>query len=134
MGPSEKLCQDFEQNPHMRYVTRESPDYLELRSTWYECEGATPLGIARPGNAQDVAEIVAFVVSNNVPFAVRSGGHDSWSRGFAAEALTIDMRNIDYVHVDGYNTSARIGGGILAPGSLRSSETDRGYFGQTEKS
>lgn len=113
MDPSEQLARFFEQKPYIRYVTPKSPDYLELRSTWYGCEGATPLGIARPGNARDVTEIVKFAVSTNISFVVRSGGHDSWARGFAADALTIDMRSIDYVHIDGYNTSAKIGGGVL---------------------
>ncbi|KAF2164976.1 hypothetical protein M409DRAFT_24878 [Zasmidium cellare ATCC 36951] len=113
MAASEQLDSFFKQHPHIRYVTPTSPDYPELRSTWYGNEGATPLGIARPQNAEDVGAIVSFTGSSNIPFTVRTGGHDSWFRGFAADALTIDMRDIDFVQIEASKSSARIGGGVL---------------------
>ncbi|KAK4494221.1 hypothetical protein PRZ48_014519 [Zasmidium cellare] len=113
MAASEKLDEFFKQHSQIRYVTPTSPKYPELRATWYGQEGATPLGIARPQNAEDVGSIVAFAASNDVAFTVRAGGHDSWFRGFAADALTIDMREIDFVHIDSGKTTARIGGGVL---------------------
>lgn len=116
MKASEQLDLFFKHHPHIRYVTPTSRDYPDLRARWYLSPGATPLGIARPQTAEDVATIVSFVVSNNIPFAVRCGGHDSWDQGFVADALTIDMRDINFVHIDAAKKSARIGGGVLLGG------------------
>ena len=94
-------------------MTPTSPDYAELRARRYPAEGATPLGIARPQSAEDVAAIVSFAVSQHIPFAVRCGGHDNCDRGFAADALTIDVRDIDFVRMDAAKKIATMGGGVL---------------------
>jgi FAD/FMN-containing dehydrogenase len=103
----------FKKNTSIRYLTPESPDYLALREA-YSLESKTvPIGIARPQNANDVAAIVSFAVSKDIPITVRTGGHDMNGRSYASDALCIDMRDIKHVEINEARTSALVGGGAL---------------------
>lgn len=51
--------------------------------------------------------------THSIPFTIRSGGHELFTRSLANHAVTIDLREIAYVHIDYESQSARIGGGIL---------------------
>lgn len=59
-----------------------------------------PIAIARLQNAEDVSTIVSFCVSHSVPFVVRCGGNNLFGKSQVQDALTIDMRDIKYCHVD----------------------------------
>ena len=104
----------FQQYPKIPYVVPFSPDYKALRATFIVDNPAVPIAIARPQNAEDVSLIVSFCVSSGVPFVVRSGGNNLFGKSQVEGALTIDMRDIKYCHVDDSKRSAKIGGGILA--------------------
>jgi FAD/FMN-containing dehydrogenase len=103
----------FKKNTSIPYLSPESPDYPALREA-YSLESKTvPVGIARPQNANDVAAIVSFAVSKDIPITVRTGGHDMNGRCYASDALCIDMRDIKHVDINNARTSAVIGGGAL---------------------
>lgn len=104
----------FQQYPKIPHALPHSPDYTALRATFMVDNPAMPIAIARPQNAEDVSVIVLFCVSHSVPFVVRSGGNNLFGKSQVHEALTIDLRDINYCHVDHGQSSARIGGGILA--------------------
>ncbi|ETS81519.1 hypothetical protein PFICI_06521 [Pestalotiopsis fici W106-1] len=114
-----------QQHPNIPYVVPSSPDYAALRATFIVDNPAVPIAIARPQNADDVAAIVKFCVARDVPFVVRSGGNNLFGKSQVDGALTIDMRDVQYCHVDESKTSARIGGGILA-GTLVQSLSQEG--------
>jgi FAD/FMN-containing dehydrogenase len=46
-------------------------------------------------------------------FSVRVGGHDMFGRSQVHDAITIDLREIAYVHVNPEAHTARLGGGVL---------------------
>ena len=103
-----------EQLPHVRCATPTSPEYAELREAFMLDSPTVPLAIVRPHNAEDVAPLVRFAVTNDIGLTVRTGGHDLYGRCFAQDCLTIDMRDVSFVEIDQDKLSATIGGGTLA--------------------
>ncbi|RAK80776.1 FAD-binding domain-containing protein [Aspergillus fijiensis CBS 313.89] len=63
--------------------------------------------------------MVSFVVANDIPFTIRSGGHDSFGRFSRNGAVAVDMRLINYVEIDQDSSTARIRGGILTGDLIR---------------
>ncbi|KAK0385350.1 hypothetical protein NLU13_7826 [Sarocladium strictum] len=104
----------FAKHPHIPFLTPSSPGYRELRAAYIKDSPTTPLGIARPRTAEDVAAIVTFATAKGVQFSVRTGGHDLFGRSFVDGALAIDMRDLAYVQLGDDRETARIGGGTLA--------------------
>ena len=104
----------FRHCPEIPYAVPHSPDYPALRATFIVDNPAVPIAIARPQSANDVSAIVSFCVSHDIPFVVRSGGNNLFGKSQVQDVLTIDMRDIQYCRVDPGQTSAKIGGGILA--------------------
>lgn len=94
-------------------MTPSSKNYTVQRETYIVDNPAVPLAIVRPQNANDVAALVSFSTSNYISFVVRSGGHDVYGRSQVDGALTIDMRDINFVEVTKNGTLATMGGGIL---------------------
>jgi FAD/FMN-containing dehydrogenase len=106
----ESLLKD---HPHIIFVTSSSPDYGSLRAVFSLDSTATPLAIARPQSASDVALLVKYAEANSIKFVIRTGGHNIFGLSIVEGALTIDMRDISYVDIDKKSSTARIGGGIL---------------------
>lgn len=69
--------------------------------------------IVRPQSAKDVSGLISVISASSILITIRTGGHDMFSRSFADNSVTIDMRDIAYVQVDRIAQTARIGGGIL---------------------
>lgn len=104
----------IQSHAHISFVTPSSTDYATVRESYILDTGITPLGIARPQTAGDVASLVKLCTSHSIPFTIRSGGHDLAGRCFATDALGIDMRSLNSVTIDESNMTAAVGGGILA--------------------
>lgn len=101
------------QHPGITFVTSTSPNYTVERETYIIDNPAVPLAIVRPQNSYDVAALVSFSISNYIDFVIRSGGHDVFGRSQVDGALTIDMRDINFVYATQNGSVAKIGGGIL---------------------
>ncbi|KAG9252365.1 uncharacterized protein F5Z01DRAFT_625705 [Emericellopsis atlantica] len=104
--------------PSCKVHTPDSPDYEDLRKT-YVNSSARPFAIARPQKAEDVQLLVRACRENGVDFSIRTGGHNCVGRALVDNALTIDMREIDYVKVSEDKKTARVGGGVLLGGLLK---------------
>lgn len=114
-----KLAGFFANNPSIQHATPSSPKFAELRAAYVSLPELNPLVIARPSTVEAAASMVSFVVANDIPFTIRSGGHDSFGRFFRNGAVAVDMRLINYVEIDQESSTARIGGGILGGDLIR---------------
>jgi FAD/FMN-containing dehydrogenase len=79
-------------------------------------DGQKPLAVLTVADADDVATGLRFAQDNDLPIAVRSGGHSypGWSGGGRPRALVLDCRSLSQVRLDG--AVASIGAGAtLAP-------------------
>lgn len=103
------LIQFLAQNPHIRYATPTSSDFESLRLSYVVNETVIPAIILRPRSAEDVAALVSLLASNELPFSIRVGGHDIFGRSQVHGAITIDLRDIAYIHVDNAACTARLG-------------------------
>lgn len=75
-------------------------------------ENTTPLAIARPQTAAQVAQLVRYAAQRGLPVTVRSGGHDSHRRSMASGALVLDIRALNSVRISEDRRRATIGGGV----------------------
>ena len=107
--------------------------YPKVRSTYLR-SGAPGL-VVRPGTAAEVAEALAFARQQQVPFAVRSGGHGISGRSTNDGGIVIDLARLGSIDVTG--TRVRVGPGAswghvaesLAPSGLAMSSGDYGDVG-----
>ncbi|KAI0886631.1 FAD-binding domain-containing protein [Annulohypoxylon maeteangense] len=99
--------------PSIKLLTPSSPDFEGVRACFIKRDDLVPLAIARPQTAVDVQVLVKYCVQHNIDFVVRSGGHDCAGRSQVRGALTIDMRDINYVRVSADEKTASVGGGIV---------------------
>jgi hypothetical protein len=88
---------------------------------------ATPqaLALVTCRDEEDVSVAVRAAADAGVPVAVTAGGHDLWSRGFAADTLVLDIRRMNHVHVDHDAREVTIGGGTLTRNLLTALPPDQ---------
>ncbi|KAF7714018.1 (R)-6-hydroxynicotine oxidase [Penicillium ucsense] len=108
-----QLTEFLANNPHIHHATPESSDYEDLRMGFIINASRHPAIIVRPRSAEDVAALVPLLTQNDLPFAVRVGGHDMFGRSQINDGVTIDLREISYVDVDKSAQTARVGGGVV---------------------
>jgi FAD/FMN-containing dehydrogenase len=70
-----------------------------------------PRLIVKCADVADVIEAVNFARDNNVPLAVRGGGHNAGGLGVWDDALVVDLSPIRYTVVDPEARTVRVGGG-----------------------
>jgi alkanesulfonate monooxygenase SsuD/methylene tetrahydromethanopterin reductase-like flavin-dependent oxidoreductase (luciferase family) len=107
--------------------------YSKVRST-YMRSGAPGL-VLRPGTPAEVAEALVFARQQEVPLAVRSGGHGISGRSTNDGGIVIDLARFDNIDVTG--ARLRVGPGAtwghvaasLAPSGLAISSGDFGDVG-----
>jgi FAD/FMN-containing dehydrogenase len=104
--------------PHIYHANPSSPDFEILREA-FVIKPTVPAMIVRPRSAEDVAGLLGVLKENNLPFTIRVGGHDMFGRSQVQDAITIDLREIAYIHVDRDNLTARVGGGVLCVDLLK---------------
>ncbi|KAI1459686.1 FAD-binding domain-containing protein [Annulohypoxylon moriforme] len=99
--------------PGIKLITPSSPEFEGVRACFVKRDNEEPIAIVRPQTAADVQTVVMYCVENDVDFVVRSGGHDCAGRSQVRGALTIDLRDINYVRVSEDEKTANVGGGII---------------------
>lgn len=120
------LIKNFEQaNPAVELLTPSAPGWDEKRATrGHAGEECTPLGIAVPKDAGQVADIVRWATASGVDFSVRSGGNDFFGRFVVDGVLMIDMRNINSITVAEDKKTVTIGGGVVSKDLIKALEKE----------
>jgi FAD/FMN-containing dehydrogenase len=81
------------------------------RAVWNGMADRTPSLIVQPVTTSDVVTAVNFAHDQNLPIAVRGGGHSAAGLGVSIGGLTIDLRRMRQVDVDPDRQTARAQGG-----------------------
>lgn len=89
-------------------LTAESPGYDEARRTIAILIDRHPLAIVRAANAQDVAAAVNYARDNDLPLAVRSGGHSLAHLSVIDGAIVVDFSTMKRVRIDPAARTARV--------------------------
>ncbi|MFN2460396.1 MAG: FAD-dependent oxidoreductase [Candidatus Velthaea sp.] len=98
-----------------RLIDAGSPGWEEARRNFRSCVDYTklvPKGVLYCQSAQDVANAVLWCRENGVPLRVRSGGHSHEAFSVAADALVVDVSEMDAISVDRQANTARVGAGV----------------------
>jgi len=94
-------------------VTPADPEYGEARRIWNGTHDGRPALVVRCRGAADVIAAVGFARSNNLPIAVRGGGHSIAGFSTTDSGIVIDLARMDDVRVDPAARRATVGGGAV---------------------
>ena len=90
-----------------------STDYESLRNVWNGMIDRRPAVIVRPTQAGQVARIVEIAARDEVPLAVRGGGHSFPGFSTCDGGILLDLSRMNRITVDPAARVAEVGGGAL---------------------
>jgi hypothetical protein len=91
-----------------RLISRDDPDYDEARALYNGMIDKRPLLIARCVDVADVVASVNFGRDNDLPVAIRGGGHNGPGLGSVDDGLVIDLSTMKGIRVDPANRTVRV--------------------------
>lgn len=94
-------------------ITPEAADYDAVRSIFNRAFDRRPAVIVRCGRFSDVARSLDFAQAQNLPLAVRAGGHSRLGFGMCDGGVVIDLSAMKRVEVDTSKRVARAEAGAL---------------------
>jgi hypothetical protein len=94
-------------------ITPDSPDYESARLIFNRAFDRRPALIVRCASASDVARSLEFTQNQNLPLAVRGGGHNRAGFSVCDGGLVIDLAGMNRVEVDADKRVARAQAGAL---------------------
>jgi FAD/FMN-containing dehydrogenase len=87
------------------------PEYDTARQLWNAMIDKRPALIVRCAGTADVMASVTFARNNDLPLAIRGGGHNIAGNALCDDGLVIDLSGMRSVHVDPDASIAYAGGG-----------------------
>ncbi len=94
-------------------VRRGDPGYDDARVVWNGMIDRYPALVVRPTGADDVAAAIRFGREEELPIAVRSGGHSIPGLSTCDDGIVIDLSRMTGVRVDAAARTAYVNGGAL---------------------
>ncbi len=94
-----------------RVIAVDDAEYEDARRVYNAMIDRRPAVIVRPANAGDVIAAVRFARENDMPIAIRGGGHSVPGFGTWDDAVVIDLSGMRGVRVDPLARTARAEGG-----------------------
>ena len=105
--------QSFKQSFKGDVVTPLDADYTDAIARWASNTQRNAQVVAFVKDAQDVALAIKYARQNNLPIAIKCGGHSPGGAS-STEGLVIDLsRHMNTVRVDPEQKLAYVGGGAL---------------------
>src|SRR4051794_41513314 len=93
------------------YISPSDPQYDELRQIWNAMHDKRPALIARCQSPADVVDAIRHARENDVPIAVRSGGHSLPGHSTCDGGLVIDLRPMNAITIDATARTASVQAG-----------------------
>jgi FAD/FMN-containing dehydrogenase len=95
-------------------VTPADADYPAAIARWASNAQRNAKIVAFVKDAEDVALAIKFAKENNLPLAVRGGGHSASGASSSENGIVIDLsRHLNGVHIDAEHKIAIAGGGAI---------------------
>ena len=90
-------------------IRTSDPGYDEARKLYNAMIDKRPLLIAQCVDVADVIAAVNFARENQLPVAIRGGGHNGAGLGSVDDGILIDLSQMKGVRVDPKNRTVRVG-------------------------
>jgi hypothetical protein len=116
-----------------RVIAAGDEGYDRARATFYGGYDRRPLAIIRPGNAEEVAQVVTLARDSDLPLAVRSGGHSVAGHCVNDGGIVLDLAGMQALLIDPDRRTARAQTGLTA-GAVTKAAGEHGLaigFGDT---
>jgi len=98
----------FSEGLHGELLRPEDPNYDETRAIWNGMIDKRPALIVRSMGVSDVIAAVTFAREQDLPLAVRGGGHNIAGNAVCDDGLMLDLSAMRSVHVDPEGKTARV--------------------------
>lgn len=95
-----------------RVVVPSDDDYEQERALFNAMIETRPAAIAKVSSAGDAAAAIRFARENDIPIAVRAGGHSVAGHSLVQDGLVIDVRPLKSIEVDTAALTVRVGSGV----------------------
>lgn len=109
--PEEGSLSEFTERFRGTIISPDDTEYDDVRSVWNGMIDRTPAVIARCSGPADVATVVEFATSNDLPLAVRGGGHNVSGSAVCDGGLAVDLSDMTGVRVDPHSRTIWVQGG-----------------------
>jgi FAD/FMN-containing dehydrogenase len=96
---------------HGQLIGPADPDYPAARRLFNAMIDRRPAVIARCATVTDVAATIAFARRNELPLAIRGGGHNGAGLGSVDDGVVADLSLLRSITVDPEARTVRVGGG-----------------------
>ena len=107
----EEAFQAFRTGLRGELITPADPHYEEARTIYNAMIDKRPALIARCENVADVMAAVNFARHNDLPLAIRGGGHNGAGLALVDDGLVIDLSPMKDIRVDPAARTVRVEGG-----------------------
>ncbi len=95
-----------------RVVTASDPDWDSVRQVFNLATDLRPAAVALPRDVSDVVAAVHYARANGLRIAPQSTGHNAGAHASLADALLIDVRELQDVSLDPGVRRVRVGAGV----------------------
>jgi FAD/FMN-containing dehydrogenase len=109
----EATVQELRESISGAVITPREPGYVQAAKVWNGAHDRRPALIVRCASADDVATAVGFARSNDLPIAVRGGGHSIAGFSTCDNGIVIDLSQMKDVTVDPEARRATVGAGAV---------------------
>jgi FAD/FMN-containing dehydrogenase len=109
----EATVQELRESISGEVVAPSDAGYAEACKVWNGAHDRRPALVVRCADADDVATAVGFARSNDLPIAVRGGGHSIAGFSTCDNGIVIDLSQMNDVRVDPATRRATVGGGAV---------------------
>src|SRR2546423_748644 len=109
--PAETAARELGAGFEGELIGPEEPGYEEARALFNAMIDKRPSVIARCASPEDVAGVVGFARSHDLPLAIRGGGHNGGGLGSVDDGIVADLSLLRSITVDPEAGTVRGGGG-----------------------